>query len=168
MDTYNVKWNTFSEHMGDILFQMLNSKYLTDVTLVCDDKEKLYAHKIVLAACSNAFKQFITDLPEGTSSVIYLKGIQFKEMNSILEFMYSGKTEIKNNGIEKLYDVARNLEVIEICKFIETINNHETKDDSVYAMEDFDDLEEILQESFDELENQISDPKDDWIRRLLS
>ena len=112
MDTYNVKWNTFSEHMRDALFQMFNSDFLTDVTLVCDDKEKLYAHKIVLAACSNAFKQFITDLPEGASSVIYLKGIQFKEMKSILEFMYRGKTQIENNEIQKLFDVARNLEVM--------------------------------------------------------
>ena len=34
----NIKWDNFPQHMKTMLFEMMKSSHLTDVTLVCDDK----------------------------------------------------------------------------------------------------------------------------------
>ena len=74
-EKYNLTWDSYSDHLRKMLLEMMKSNYLTDVTLICDDKKQFKAHKIVLSACSSALKIIIDDLPE-YNSVIYLRGIQ--------------------------------------------------------------------------------------------
>ena len=101
-----------------MLHEMMKLDQLTDVTLVCDDKKQLKAHKVVLSACSSVFKSIINDLPE-TSSVIYLRGIQHQEMESILEFMYLGVATFYQERMNEFLNAAKNLEVKEISKDVE-------------------------------------------------
>ena len=70
-EKYNLNWHTYSDHLREMLHEMMKSDKLTDVTLVCDDKRQFKAHKVVLSACSPVFKNIIDDLPN-KSSVIYL------------------------------------------------------------------------------------------------
>ena len=112
---------------------MKESKELTDVTLVCDDKQQFKAHKLVLSACSSVFKSIINDLPE-KSSVIYLKGINHQEMESILEFMYLGVATFYQQRMTEFFDVAKSLEIKEISKplmfnfFEDSVNNQYESD----------------------------------------
>ena len=69
-EKYNLNWHTYSDHLREMLHDMMKSDQLTDVTLVSDDKKKFKAHKNVLSACSSVFKSIINDLPQN-SSVIY-------------------------------------------------------------------------------------------------
>ena len=82
-----------------MLHEMMKSSYIADVTLVCDDKIQFKAHLIILSACSSVFKSIINDLSQN-SSVIYLRGIQHQEMESILEFIYLGAAtfSVENQG----------------------------------------------------------------------
>ena len=84
----NLNWHTYSDHLKEMLHEMMKSEYLTDVTLISDDKLQFKAHKIVLSACSAVFKSIIDDVPQ--NSVIYLRGIHHQEIKSILEFIYLG------------------------------------------------------------------------------
>ena len=132
MDTEkcNINWHTYSDHLRDMLFEMKNSDELTDVTLVCDDKKQFKAHKIVLSACSSVFKSIINDLPQN-SSVIYLRGIQHQEMESILEFMYLGVATFYQERMNEFLNVANSLEIKEISKNVEFDNenvNHEEQE----------------------------------------
>jgi len=112
---YNLTWQLYSDHLREMLHEMMETNELTDVTLVCDDKTKFKAHKIVLSACSSVFKSIVNDLPQN-SSVIYLRGIQHQEMESILEFMYLGVATFSQERINEFLKVARNLEIKEISK----------------------------------------------------
>ena len=58
MENCIIRWDNFSEHVKGVLYEMMKTTQMTDVTLVCDDKKKINAHKIVLAACSEVFKNF--------------------------------------------------------------------------------------------------------------
>ena len=87
LEKYNLKWHTYSDHLREMLHEMMKSNELTDVTLVCDDKRQFKAHKIVLSACSSVFKSIVNDLPQNCS-VIYLKGIQHQEIESILQLSH--------------------------------------------------------------------------------
>jgi len=101
-----------------MLYEMRKSDHLTDVTLVCDDKQQFKAHKIVLSACSSVFKSIINDLPQN-SSVIYLRGIQHQEMESVLEFMYLGVATFYQERMNEFLNVAKSLEVKEISREVE-------------------------------------------------
>ena len=91
--------------------------------MVCDDKRQFKAHKTVLSACSSVFKSIIKDLPQN-SSVIYLRGIQHQEMESILEFMYLGVATFYQDRMNEFLNVAKNLEIKEISKDVEFENEN--------------------------------------------
>lgn len=97
---------------------MMKYDHLTDVTLVCDDKQQFKAHKIILSACSSVFKSIINNLPQN-NSVIYLRGIQHQEMESILEFMYLGVATLNQEQMNEFLNVAKSLELKEISKDVE-------------------------------------------------
>ena len=84
-----------------------------DVTLVCDDKKKIRAHRNILAACSPVFKDI---LQIENSSIIYLKGINLSEMEAILQFMYLGEATFLKEKMNLFLDVARTLEIKELNK----------------------------------------------------
>ena len=129
-EKYNLNWHTYSDHLKEMLHDMMKTDELTDVTLVCDDKRQFKAHKIVLSACSSIFKSIINDLPQN-SSVIYLRGIQHQEMESILEFMYLGVATFYQERMNEFLNVAKNLEIKEISKDVEfndgNVCNEETE-----------------------------------------
>ena len=108
-EKYNLNWHTYSDHLREMLHKMMKSDELTDVTLVCDDQKQFKAHKIVLSACSTVFKNIIDSLPS-SSSVIYLRGIQHHEMESILEFMYLGVATFYQERMSEFLNVAKNLQ----------------------------------------------------------
>ena len=122
-EKYNLNWHTYSDHLKEMLHEMMKSNELTDVTLVCDDKRQLKAHKIVLSACSSVFKSIVNDLPQN-SSFIYLKGIQHQEMESILEFMYLGVATFHRERMNEFLNVAQNLEIKDISKDMEVDNGN--------------------------------------------
>ena len=66
-EKFFLHWNTFSDHLREMLYQMKKSNEFTDVTLVCDDMRQFQAHKIVLSACSSVFKSIINDLPQNNA-----------------------------------------------------------------------------------------------------
>ena len=96
---------------------------LTDLTLVCEDQTQLKAHKIVLSACSSVFKKII-DNNHSQHPLIYLRGIQSYEMESILQFMYLGEGRFYKQRMEEFLKVAKDLEVKHISGLVE-IHNEE-------------------------------------------
>merc|ERR1712126_184999 len=114
-EKYNLKWHTFSDHLRNMLHEMMKSNELTDVTLVCDDERTFKAHKVVVSACSTVFKSIINKLPQN-NSVIYLRGIHHQEMESILEFMYLGVATLYQERMNEFLNVAKNLEIKDIGK----------------------------------------------------
>ena len=117
-DKCNINWHSYSDHLREMLHEMMKTNELTDVTLVSDDKIQFKAHRIVLSACSSVFKSIINDLPQN-HSVIYLRGIQHQEIESILEFVYLGVATFYKERINQFLDVAKNLKIKEISTDLE-------------------------------------------------
>ena len=114
----------------------------SDVTLVSDDQTQFKAHKIVLSACSPVFKKIIDSNPS-QHPLIYLRGIQSYEMESILQFMYLGEARFYNERIREFIKVAKDLEVQEISKGLEVT----------------DDVEDITEEAV--IDNEENEKKED-------
>ena len=88
-DTLNVKWDTYSSHWLEALKGLKSTNQLSDVSILCEDKTRFEAHKLVLSSCSEELKNIVELLP-AVSSVLYFHGISGNVMNSLLEFIYKG------------------------------------------------------------------------------
>merc|ERR1719347_1650493 len=117
-EKYTLNWDTFSEHLKLMSKDLFQDGRYTDVTLVSDDQTQFKAHKIVLSACSPVFKKIIDSNPS-QNPLIYLRGIQSYEMESILQFMYLGEGKFYHERMREFIKVAQDLEVKEISKGVE-------------------------------------------------
>ena len=95
---------------------MMNEDY-SDVTLVTEDKKQIKANINILSACSPVFKNFLKK-EKNSSTIMYLRGIQYSEMESIMQFIYLGETTFYEERIDEFLDVARSLEIEELCRSI--------------------------------------------------
>ena len=111
-----MKWQTYSDHLREMMKTLMNTNKSADVTLVCNDKTKFKAHKFVLSACSPVFQTIIDDMPNKDDSFIYLRGVKPNEMKSILQFMYLGQATFYQDRMNEFLDVAKSLEIKEISK----------------------------------------------------
>ena len=114
-ERYNINWDSYPTHLQEMLIDMKNTDELTDVTLVCDDKKLIKAHKIILSACSKVFKHILSSMPQ-QNTVIYLHGIQHTEVESLLDYMYLGTATLQHERMNTFLNIARNFEIIEFQK----------------------------------------------------
>ena len=86
-EKYSLTWHSFSDHLREALKAMMTSNDFADVTLVTDDKQHIRAHRNILSACSPVFQNILQVQSNNTNPVIYLRGIQYSEMESIMQFI---------------------------------------------------------------------------------
>ena len=75
-----------------------------------DDRVKLEAHKIVLSAWSPVFRYMLANNPH-THPMIFLKGMSFQTVHSILEFLYKGEVRIARDSVEEFLSEAEDLQI---------------------------------------------------------
>ena len=102
---------THSNQLVTTFSDLFKHNTLTDVTIVCHDRVKIEAHRIVLCAGSSLFKEFFISNSQ-THPILYLKGIKQSQLMPIMEFLYIGETTILQDNINEFLSVARELEVL--------------------------------------------------------
>merc|ERR1712029_475604 len=112
-EKFDLTWQTYTDHLREMLNDMMSSNELTDVTLVSEDKKRFKAHKVVLSASSSVFKSIISDNIV-SSPTIYLRGIQSDEIESILQFIYLGEAKFYQERMNEFFNVAKSLDIKEI------------------------------------------------------
>jgi len=89
---------------------------LFDITLGCSDPSQrfLQAHRVVLSACSAFFKTMFkhqASQPNTRNAYIYLKGVTFKELNYVLDYMYQGEVNVNESDLDSFLAVSEELEI---------------------------------------------------------
>ena len=106
----SLNWHKCSDHVRNMMKELIVSTEFSDVTLICEDKKQLRAHKNILGACSNFFREIFKS-DKSAHQMIYLRGIQFSEMESIMQFVYLGEAKFKEERIQEFFAVAESLEI---------------------------------------------------------
>jgi len=112
MEKFNIKWKAPDGLLKQILKDFRHSNFLEYVTLVCDDQRELKAHRIVLSSLSDVMKSILNGHLEENPR-IYLTEIQYKYMESILNFIYLGETSIEKKDIQEITNIAKHLQLKE-------------------------------------------------------
>ena len=132
---YDLSWEKFSQHLCLMLKDIHEIEKYSDVTLISGNETQFKAHKIVLSACSPVFKKIIDTNPS-QHPLIYLRGIQSYEIESILQFMYLGEGRFYQERMGEFIKVAKDLEVKEISKGVDMQNEEEDITEEAVIMED--------------------------------
>ena len=90
-DSFNLQWNEFGSCLTEAIKTIRSDKEFFDVTLAFEDSQ-VEAHKLILGACSPFFRDIFKKNPH-THPLLYLKGVKYKEMVGILNFMYMGQVK---------------------------------------------------------------------------
>jgi len=85
-----------------------------DVTLSCEG-EQLKAHKVILSACSLTFKNLLKKTPS-QNPVILLWDVSPRDLSAILDFMYNGEVNVKQEHLNSFLAVAEKLRVRGLCQ----------------------------------------------------
>ena len=72
--------------------KLRNEEYLHDVTLVGDDHTQMSAHKLVLSACSEYFKE-VFKRNKLSNTLMCLEGLSNQDLRNILDYMYNGEVQ---------------------------------------------------------------------------
>ena len=156
-DRYSFTWQTYSDHLRETLKEMMTSTDFTDVTLVTDDKQHIRAHRNILSACSPVFKNILKLGSGNTQPVIYLRGIQYSELESIMQYIYLGEARLHEERMGEFLVVSRNLEIKELAIGIEECNDQfaSNEESNVTQEEGVDkDPAQPLQENYSIFEHQ--------------
>ena len=118
-DKYTLTWHSYPDYLREMMREMMTSDDFTDVTLVTDDKKTIKAHRNILSACSPVFKNILQMEINNSHPVIYLRGIQYPEIESILQFIYLGEAKFHEERMNEFLSVSKNLEIRELSKDVE-------------------------------------------------
>ena len=108
-EKFCLKWNAFESNVSSAFRELRDDRDFFDVTLACEE-EQIQAHKVILSACSPFFKNLLRKNPH-QHPLLYLKGISFREIQSVLNFMYHGEANIAQDDLNNFLAVAENLKV---------------------------------------------------------
>ena len=88
-EKFCLRWNDFEKNISSSFRELQEDKDFLDVTLACGDNQ-LQAHKVILSACSPFFKNVLRR-NQHQHPLLYLKGVSFRDMEAVLNFMYQGQ-----------------------------------------------------------------------------
>jgi len=111
-----LRWHNYQSSLLASLPQLLDGDDLTDVTLSAGGRS-IKAHRIVLSACSQYFKDIFKELNGSQHPVIVLPGVEFTDLCSLVTFMYSGEVNIYQHQLPSLIALAETLHIRGLSQF---------------------------------------------------
>ena len=106
----SLKWNDFQENLCLSVKELKGSVDFSDVTLACDDDEQIEAHKVILSGSSPYFKNILTKNVH-PHPLIFLRGLKFSELNSLIDFIYFGEVSIAADELDKFLSIAEEFQL---------------------------------------------------------
>jgi len=108
-EKFCLRWNDFETNISSAFKDIRDEKEFFDVTVACED-EQLQAHKVILSACSPFFKNVLRR-NQHQHPLLYLKGVSFRDMEAVLNFMYHGEVNVAQDDLNSFLQVAEDLKV---------------------------------------------------------
>ena len=120
-DNYCLQWENFKTlTLNSLRSEPENS--LCDVSLISDDELNFSAHKVILSSCSSFFKNVFSKTIQH-NPVIYLGGVSSINLSYLLDFIYTGKVQLRQDDIDSFLHQAQKLKVsgLSVQKVKETL-----------------------------------------------
>ncbi|XP_069692412.1 modifier of mdg4-like isoform X10 [Periplaneta americana] len=108
-EQFSLRWNNFHSNLSAGFHALLEGEDLVDVTLAAGG-QFVQAHKIVLSVCSPYFKELFKVNP-CKHPIVILKDVCHKELVAILQFMYQGEVNVRQEELAAFLKTAEMLQI---------------------------------------------------------
>ncbi|PSN45815.1 hypothetical protein C0J52_05500 [Blattella germanica] len=108
-EQFSLRWNNFHSNLTSGFHALLQGEDLVDVTLAAGG-QFVQAHKIVLSVCSPYFKELFKVNP-CKHPIVILKDVCHKELVAILQFMYQGEVNVRQEELATFLKTAEMLQI---------------------------------------------------------
>ena len=109
-EKFNLRWHDFGSNASKSFRLFRNETYLHDVTLVSDDFKQIPAHKLVLSACSEYFRNILQQTKQA-QPLLCLEGINQTDLQYILDYVYDGEVKIQQQELDRFLNIAQRLKL---------------------------------------------------------
>jgi len=82
--------------------------------LVCDDLVNISSHRAILSSYSKMFRDIFDFDNIDSNVVLFLHGVQSDMLKSIMQYIYVGEIQLKNDNVDEFLKVAEYLQIDEV------------------------------------------------------
>ena len=138
-----LQWNEFQGNQMSFYRSLRETPDFSDVTLVCEDGQRIQAHRLVLASSSFFFKDFL-QREANPHPLVFMRGLTHNNLAALVDYIYHGEVEVKTADLEEFLKAVGELHVKGI-----------TRIDKGGEIKDQD--KEVIKEELDEVEDNSMD-----------
>merc|ERR1719245_2174480 len=127
MNKVSLQWNHFDTDLRETFIELRENGSSFDVTLATDDGHIIEAHKLILTAGSEFFKNILKNT-QHPKPYIHLKGVRRLDLEHAINFLYHGKVDIAQDDLVNFLEISQDLQVkgIQSTQKIKSQQNEET------------------------------------------
>jgi len=151
-EKFCLRWNDFETNISEGFRELRQDKDFFDVTLACED-DQIQAHRVIISACSPFFRNVLRRNPH-QHPLLYLKGVKYRELLAILNFMYVGEVNVAQEELNSFLSVAEELKVKGL-----TQNNSDSSEQKETANKEQSKQNKRQREITEEIPPQMKKPK---------
>ena len=161
MEKFCLRWNDFQMNASNAFNKLRKDKDFLDITLVSEDGEHISAHKVVLSASSDFFKDTLK-MTNHPNPMFFLSGFHSTILTAVLDYVYNGEVNIFQEEIDEFLKSAEKLKIDGLTRTMEEQDStayagNELIGDS-YLKEEENSMTKFSHEAYP-LQNQNSDAK---------
>ena len=90
---------------------LVGKQDFSDVTLVAGDGKRIFGHQVILATGCTFFRSLLEGESLSPKPLIFMRGIKATLIESLFQFLYTGKTEVNEEMLPKFLALAEDLGV---------------------------------------------------------
>ena len=124
MEKFNLKWNDFHSNVSKSFGLFRSEEYLHDVRLMTEDYYEVSAHRLILSACSEYFRNIFKN-SKGKDTLICLDGVTDEDLKNVLDYIYLGEAQIYQDQLDRFLAVAEKLKLEGLLRQEQEETNYE-------------------------------------------
>merc|ERR1719322_1430472 len=105
-----LRWDEFDRNIREYFSSLRKDGRMFDVTLATEDGQQIQAHRIILSAGSKFFSDIFFN-GHHSNILVYLKGIRIAQLESLIDFIYSGEAFITQEYLKLFLEAGKELQV---------------------------------------------------------
>ena len=112
-----LEWKEFQTNIKTSYQGLRKTEDYADVTLACEDGQLIRAHRIILSLSSLFFRDMLSNQSH-SHPLVYMRGLKHEDLSNIIDFIYHGEAEVRNEDLEIFLSIAGELGVKGMTKLV--------------------------------------------------
>ena len=136
----NLKCSDFLTNVFNSFSQLKSSDSFTDVTLVSEDNKHIQAHKIILSAGSEYFRDILSDKSH-PHPMLCLDNVASEDLAWIIQYLYVGEVSVPQPSLQTFLKVANKLKCYGLIEDIHQGTNMNKTEEQLNSLPMFDEIQ---------------------------